>query len=103
VQDSAELMPTFNWPDDKLLLLLAGGKDALLHAVEGAEDEVAHAEHMVRSEVIMAPDVLIAVAASGTTPFTLSCLRAAKQSGALTVGIANNRGAPLLVEADCPI
>ena len=103
VQDGAELMPTFNWPDEKLLLLLAGGKDALLHAVEGAEDEVAHAEHLVRAHAIAAPDVLIAVAASGTTPFTLSCLRVAKQSGALAVGIANNRDTPLLTEADCPI
>ena len=40
VQDGAELMPTFSWPADRLLLLMAGGKDALLQAVEGAEDEV---------------------------------------------------------------
>ena len=39
VQDGAELIPTFNWPADKLLLLMAGGKDALLRSAEGAEDE----------------------------------------------------------------
>src|ERR1700745_2930645 len=40
VQDGAELMPTFSWPQERLLLLIAGGHDALLRAVEGAEDEV---------------------------------------------------------------
>src|SRR5262245_14743115 len=40
VQDGAELMPTFNWPSERLLLLMAGGSEALLHAVEGAEDEI---------------------------------------------------------------
>jgi N-acetylmuramic acid 6-phosphate etherase len=38
VQDGAELIPTFNWPQNRLLLLIAGGKDALVRAVEGAED-----------------------------------------------------------------
>jgi N-acetylmuramic acid 6-phosphate etherase len=47
--------------------------------------------------------VVIAVAASGTTPFTLACLREAKQRGALTIGIANNRDTPLLQDADCAI
>ena len=40
VQDGAELMPTFNWPEDRLVLLMAGGPEALLRSVEGAEDEV---------------------------------------------------------------
>ena len=43
------------------------------------------------------------MAASGTTPFTLACLREAKQRGALTIGIANNRDTPMLDEADHPI
>ena len=46
---------------------------------------------------------LIAVAASGTTPFTLACLREARSTRRLTIGIANNRGTPLLEEADHPI
>ncbi len=100
VQDGAELMPTFNWPQDRLLLLIAGGRDALLRSVEGAEDEVEHAVRVVGQHGIDARDALIAVAASGTTPFTLSCLREAKRRGALTVGIANNRGTPILEEAE---
>lgn len=103
VQDGAELIPTFNWPQDRLLLLMAGGKDALLRSAEGAEDEIGHAARLVQQHDIGAADVVIAVAASGRTPFTLACLRAAKRRGAFTIGIANNRGAPLLEEADCPI
>ena len=103
VQDGAELMPTFSWPEERLLLLMAGGKDALLQSVEGAEDEVEHAARLVRQHGIGPEDVLIGVAASGTTPFTLSCLREAKGRGALTIGIANNPGTPILAEADHPI
>ncbi|HUI21060.1 MAG TPA: N-acetylmuramic acid 6-phosphate etherase [Methylocella sp.] len=100
VQDGAELMPTFSWPQDRLLLLVAGGKDALLRAVEGAEDQVGRAVELVRQHGVNAADVMIAVAASGTTPFTVACLREAKRAGALTIGLANNRETPLLQEAD---
>src|SRR5205807_3423276 len=91
VQDGAELVPTFSWPQERLLLLIAGGRDALVQSVEGAEDESEEAIRLVRRHEMETCDVLIAVAASGTTPFTLACLREAKQRGALTVAIANNR------------
>jgi N-acetylmuramic acid 6-phosphate etherase len=103
VQDGAELIPTFNWPQDRLLLLMAGGKDALLRSAEGAEDEIDQATRLIRQHAVGPADILIAVAASGTTPFTLACLREAKRSGALAIGIANNRSTPLLSEADCSI
>jgi len=103
VQDGAELMPTFSWPQERLLLLIAGGKEALLQAVEGAEDQIEHATGLVQHHGIGPDDVMIAVAASGTTPFTLACLRDAKARGALTVGVANNRDTPLLTEAEYPI
>src|SRR2546421_10999001 len=61
VQDGAELMPTFSWPQERLLLLMAGGRDALLRSVEGAEDQVDHAARLVRKHNIRANDVLIAV------------------------------------------
>jgi N-acetylmuramic acid 6-phosphate etherase len=96
-------MPTFGWPDDRLLLLIAGGRDALLQAVEGAEDETGQAAALVKEHKIGRSDVVIALAASGTTPFTLACLVEAKALGALTIGIANNPGTPLLDEADWPI
>ena len=91
VQDGAELPPTFGWSNDRLLLLIAGGRDALLQSVEGAEDDIANARQLVSQHGIDVDDVLVAVAASGTTPFTLACLRELRTRGALTVGISNNR------------
>src|SRR3954451_11248498 len=99
VQDGAELMPTFGWRPERLLLLMAGGNDALVGAVEGAEDETGDALRRIETHDIGADDVLVAVAASGSTPFTLACLREANRRGALTIGIANNLGTPLLEEA----
>jgi len=103
VQDGAELIPTFGWPEDRLLLLMAGGRDALLQSVEGAEDEVDYAVQLLGQYEINIDDVLIAVAASGTTPFTLACLREARRRGALTIGIANNPATPILEESHHPI
>jgi N-acetylmuramic acid 6-phosphate etherase len=103
VQDGAELIPTFNWPQERLLLLMAGGKDALLRSAEGAEDEVDQAARLMRQHRVGSADVVIAVAASGTTPFTVACMREGKRRGALVIGIANNRSTPVLLEADCSI
>jgi N-acetylmuramic acid 6-phosphate etherase len=103
VQDGAELTPTFGWPPERLLLLIAGGDEALLHAVEGAEDAAEDGAALVQRHRIGERDALIAVAASGTTAFTVECLRAAAARAALTVGIANNPSTPLLDEADHPI
>lgn len=103
VQDGAELMPTFGWPAERLLLLLAGGDKAMVRAVEGAEDEIEEAATLVRRHGVGPADVMIAVTASGATPFTLSCLREAKRLGALTIGVANNLRTPLLAEAAYPI
>ncbi|CAA9347356.1 MAG: N-acetylmuramic acid 6-phosphate etherase [uncultured Microvirga sp.] len=100
VQDGAELPPTFSWPDDRLLLLIAGGRDALTTAVEGAEDSSERGAELIREHAVDGADVLVGVAASGTTPFTLACLTEAKGRGALTIGIANNFAAPLLTQAD---
>jgi len=103
VQDGAELMPTFSWPSERLLLLMAGGDDALVRAVEGAEDTADQAAALIYQHRINDKDALIAVAASGSTPFTVACLREAAARGALTVGIANNADTPLLNEADHPV
>jgi N-acetylmuramic acid 6-phosphate etherase len=103
VQDGAELMPTFGWPRDRLLLFIAGGDEAMTRAVEGAEDEASRAAELIQHHDVGEGDCLVAVAASGTTSFTVGCLRAAKVRGALTVGIANNCATPLLNEADLAI
>jgi N-acetylmuramic acid 6-phosphate etherase len=103
IQDGAELLPTFGWPAERMLLLLAGGDAALLRAVEGAEDDTEDGTAQVCRHHLDARDVLIAVAASGTTPFTVAALREAGRRGALTIGIANNRDTPLLAEAEHPV
>ncbi len=103
VQDGAELMPTFGWPRDRLLLFIAGGDEAMTRAVEGAEDEATQTSHLIHRHKVGEGDCIVAVAASGTTSFTVGCLRAAKVSGALSIGIANNRGTPLLDEAEIAI
>jgi N-acetylmuramic acid 6-phosphate etherase len=95
-QDGAELAPTFDWPDARLLLLPAGGPAALTSAREGAEDDMTAAIEAVAAHRVGSADVMIAVAASGATPFTLAAASAARAAGALTIAIANSPGAPLL-------
>ncbi len=100
VQDGAELQPTFNWPEARVVFGIAGGFDALLRSIEGAEDDAAAATNFMAGVKPGAHDVVIGVAASGTTPFTLAAIKAARSAGALTIAIANNPGAPLLAAAE---
>lgn len=95
VQDGVELGPTFDWPDERLRYLLAGGLDALVRSVEGAEDDGAAGETAMAELGPCSCDVVIGVAASGRTPYTVAALRAASRAGALTIGIAGNEGTPL--------
>ena len=103
VQDGAELPPTFNWPRNRLALLIAGGNQALTEAVENAEDRTDQAASDIATLAPTVDDVLIAIAASGATPYPLACLRLAAQAGALTIAVANSAGAPLLAAAAHPI
>ncbi|KAA2236864.1 N-acetylmuramic acid 6-phosphate etherase [Salinarimonas soli] len=100
VQDGAELTPTFGWPPERLVFLLAGGERALLHPVERAEDQAEDGAGEARAAGLSPDDAVVAVAASGSTPYTLGILREARRVGALGIGIANNPGTPLLSEAD---
>ena len=96
VQDGAELPPTFNWPQDRLVFAIAGGEEALLRAVENAEDSGSEgAQRMIEIQAGV-DDVVIGLAASGATPFTVAALRTAQARGALTVGVANNPACMLL-------
>lgn len=90
VQDGVELFPTFNWPNERLEFIIAGGFDALLKAVENAEDNINMAEKIVVEKSINHKDVVIGLAASGNTPFTCKVLEKAKSSKALTIAISNN-------------
>lgn len=100
VQDGVELYPTYNWSQDRLLFLMAGGLAALTEAAEGAEDDAGAARAQIADAGIGPRDVVIGVAASGRTPFTLAALTAARAAGALTIGIANNDGTALVAASE---
>ena len=101
--DSVELYPTFSWPRERAVALLAGGAEAVYQAAEGAEDNADQGARDVNATGTGVNDVVIALAAAGTTPYTLGALRAARAAGALTIGIANNPDAPLTHEAEIGI
>ncbi len=103
VQDGAELPPTFDWPEDRLVLLMAGGDTAFTRSIENAEDDRAAAEHDVAAHNIGAGDVAIGIAASGSTPYTTTIISECARRGALTIGIANSPGGALLAAAAHPI
>lgn len=100
VQDGAELPPTFDWPTERLLLLMAGGEQAFTRSIENAEDDRVAAEAAVTSNRIGADDVVIGTAASGSTPYTVAVLTAARARGALTVGLSNAAGGAVLAAAE---
>ena len=102
-QDGAELKPTFGWPADRLRLVVAGGLEALASSVEKAEDDAIAGQTELRGLDLARDDVVVAVAASGRTRFTVAALVEARRAGALAIGIANNPGTPLLAEADIAI
>jgi N-acetylmuramic acid 6-phosphate etherase len=103
VQDGAELAPTFNWPPERSIFLMAGGGAALVSSIEGAEDDTAVAISGIDALGLTPADVVIGIAASGTTPFTVAAVQQAAQRSAITIGIANNPATPLLAASQFPI
>lgn len=103
IQDGVELGPTFGWGSERLVYLIAGGKDALLSSIEGAEDDASAGESQMREAAPGPSDVVVGVAASGTTAFTLAAVTEAVAGGALAVGFANNSGSALLGLVTHPI
>ena len=90
VQDGVELVPTFGWPLERVLYLIAGGRAALAASVEGAEDDAFDAISQVEAVAVNNQDVVIGIAASGSTPFTTSVLTSSRSLGALTIGVTSN-------------
>ncbi len=103
VLDSVELRPTFSWPRERALALLAGGDGAMFEAVEGAEDDAPRGAADMQALAPTALDVALLLAASGSTPYALGAAQAARAAGALTVGLVNNPGAPLAAACEMGI
>ena len=100
VLDSVELPPTFSWPRERARALIAGGDGAMFAAVEGAEDDRERGGAELAALAPGADDVVVVIAASGSTPYALGAAEAARRTGALTIGLANNPGAPLLAACE---
>ena len=100
LQDAVELYPTFSWPRERAIALLAGGARAVTEAVEGAEDDLQQGAADLLAVAPQPNDVVLAVAASGRTPYVLGALRCARAAGALTIGIANNPHSAVADEAE---
>jgi N-acetylmuramic acid 6-phosphate etherase len=100
VLDSVELYPTFSWPRERAVAVIAGGQGAMFVAVEGAEDDRAQGAADLAALNPGPNDVALLLAASGGTPYVLGAIEAARAAGALTIGIANNPGAPVAQQAE---
>lgn len=101
VLDGSELPATFNMAEDRLFYLVAGGREAMFDTLAEAEDDAAVGS---RDAGLVKPrDAVIAIAASGTTPYTLAVARGARERGALVVAVVNNPATPLADAADLAI
>lgn len=101
--DAAEIPPTFGLPPHRVQALLAGGEKAFMRAVEGAEDQPERAAWELRERGLTAGDVVVAISASGHTPFTLGAFDAAHEADARTVAITCNPDSPLAQAAEISI
>ena len=98
--DGMELAGTFDWPEERTVFVLAQGTELKPGMSGDGEDDAARARARIAELLPRPADVVIAVAASGSTPFTLAAVEAARMAGALTIGLANNPQAPLLDQVD---
>ena len=95
VLDAAECPPTFGISKKQMIALIAGGRRAVTGAVEGAEDSAANGARDLRRLELGRKDVVVGIAASGTTPYVLGAMKYARRRGALTVAVMANRDVPL--------
>ena len=101
VLDASECRPTFG--TDKVVAILAGGPMAMFKAGEGVEDDRASARSDLKRTGLSKRDVLVGIAASGRTPYTLEGLRYAREIGAATIGVTANPDSPMRGLADIEI
>jgi N-acetylmuramic acid 6-phosphate etherase len=99
VLDAAECPPTFGTPAGMVRALIAGGDRALRHPIEGAEDSAANGARDLRRAGLSARDVVVGIAASGSTAYVLGALAFARQKGAVTIGVTSNPRSPVAQKA----
>jgi N-acetylmuramic acid 6-phosphate etherase len=103
ILDASECPPTYGVPFDMVIGIIAGGDKAIRKAVENAEDNSEQAWKDLLEFNISNKDVLIGIAASGTTPYVIGGLKKANENGLETSCIVCNAGSPVAAEAKHPI
>lgn len=103
VLDAAEIPPTFGYPPERVVGVMAGGFGALVRAVEGAEDVAEDARAALRERQLMAGDAVVALSASGHTPFAIGALEEAERVGARRIAITCDPDSPLAAAAEIAI
>ena len=101
--DAAELLPTFGFPPERVQGIMAGGEAALVRAAEGAEDDAAAARAALTQRDLMPGDVVLAISASGRTPFALAALDLASEVGARRVALTCDPASPIALAAEVSI
>jgi N-acetylmuramic acid 6-phosphate etherase len=101
--DAAECPPTFGISSRRVQFIMAGGRRALGKAVEASEDSRTDGRKAMAGRKPNKNDVVVGIAASGRTPFTIAALEYARTRGAATVAISCNRSSPLERAADIAI
>ncbi len=95
ILDASECPPTFGTSPRLVQAIIAGGRRAVTNGGEGAEDSAADGERDLKRTGLSKNDVVVGIAASGTTPYVLGALKYARRRGATTVAITANRDTPL--------
>lgn len=103
VLDASEIPPTYGVSAGMVNGIIAGGDTALRNAVENAEDDMNAAWEDLKSKQLHKYDTIIGIAASGTTPYVIGGLRAARNQGLLTGAIVCNQDSPVAAEAEIAI
>jgi len=103
VMDAAEIPPTFGVPQEAIRAFIAGGRPAMTGAVEGAEDAKDAGVKALRGARVGKGDVVVGIAASGTTPYVLGAIEYARARGATTIAITSNEHMPLAQLAEIAI
>ncbi len=103
VVDASEIPPTFGAPSDLVIGLIAGGDGAIRKAVEGAEDNPEQGWKDIEAFSPTRQDTVVGIAASGTTPYVIGAVTAARKNGLLTACITCNPDTPLALASAIPV